>query len=82
MVANKSTPNGQPDIPAAVLVELVRAWRRDETIPVVCPACLAPGLDITDRSARPYREWYALTCTPCGYTKTIGVSLAAPIPGA
>ena len=71
----------KPDIPAAELIDLVRQWRRDETLPVLCPACAAPGLDIADRSARPYREWYALSCKPCGFSQTVGVALAAPVPG-
>ncbi|MDZ4840764.1 MAG: hypothetical protein SH859_01280 [Hyphomicrobium aestuarii] len=82
MAAETSPLDAQPEIPLADLVELVRDWRTDPTRLVACPACLAPGLDITDRSARPYREWYALTCTPCGFNRTVGISLAAPIPGA
>lgn len=70
-----------PGIPTGTLVEIVQDWRKDPSASVNCPACAAVGLEITDRSARPYREWYALSCSSCGFEKTIGVSLAAPIPG-
>jgi hypothetical protein len=69
------------EISTAELVDVVRVWRRDETQLVACPACAGLGLDITDRSARPYREWYALSCKSCGFTRNVGVSLAAAIPG-
>jgi len=63
------------------LVGLVRMWRKDETKPVACPSCGAP-LEIHDRSARPYREWYALTCGGCGFDRTVSIPLAAAVPGA
>ena len=70
-------------IPAARLMEVVRAWRADEGKPVACPACGGEGtLEITDRSARPYREWYALSCGACGFVQTVSVALGAPVPGA
>ncbi len=64
------------------LIPLVRAWRLDERKAVRCPCCAEPKLDIQDRSARPYREWYALHCFSCGFERTVSVSLAAAIPGA
>ena len=64
------------------LMTIVRAWRADEFKPVHCPACQTPALEITDRSARPYREWYALSCPACGFEKTVSVPLGAPVPGA
>jgi hypothetical protein len=70
------------DIPTAELMAVARAWRAEPTRPVACPACATVGLAIVDRSARPYREWYALSCTACGLARTVTVSLAAPIPGA
>lgn len=70
-----------PGIATATLVEIVWDWRKDPSVPVTCPACAAVGLAIADRSARPYREWYALSCRSCGFEKTIGLALAAPIPG-
>ena len=75
------TAQTAPVIPAAALMRLVRAWRLNETVPVACPCCMGGHLDIADRSARPYREWYALSCAACGYEQTVSVPLAAPIPG-
>jgi hypothetical protein len=63
------------------LMPIIRAWRLNEGAPVICPACGVGHLDIADRSARPYREWYAVSCTTCGLDKTVSVPLAAPIPG-
>jgi len=65
----------------AELVNLVRSWRDHELVPASCPSCSGP-LEIHDRSARPYREWYALSCAACGFDRTVSVPLAAPIPGA
>lgn len=56
----------------------ITAWRLDPTVPVRCPACDAEGLAIVDRSARPYAEWYALTCSACGLSETLHIALAAP----
>ena len=39
----------------------IAAWRADPGEPVACPACGKAGLEIIDRSARPYAEWYVLT---------------------
>ena len=66
----------------AEMIPLIAAWRRDQTKPVACPVCSVGRLDIADRSARPYREWYALSCPACGFEQTISIPLAAPIPGA
>ena len=41
----------------------------------------APGLAIIDQSARPYAEWYALTCAACGLNATINIPLGPPVPG-
>ena len=66
---------------ATELIGLVRAWRLNESKAAPCPLCGGP-LEIADRSARPYREWYAISCSGCGLNKTVTVPLAAPIPGA
>ena len=63
------------------LMAIVRAWRLDEVKPVHCPDCQTPALEISDRSARPYREWYALSCPACGFDRTVSVPLGAPVPG-
>ena len=69
-------------VPAVRLMGLVRAWRGDESKPVQCPVCGQGGVEITDRSARPHREWYALSCGGCGFAQTVSVPLAAQVPGA
>ena len=58
----------------------VRVWESDRAAPVACPLCEAPGLTIIDRSARPYSEWYVLTCPACGLDDTIHVPSAARNP--
>jgi hypothetical protein len=56
-------------------------WRMASAEPVACPVCEAPGLAILDQSARPYAEWYALSCAACGLKATINVPLGPPVPG-
>jgi hypothetical protein len=69
-------------VTATDLIPLIRAWRLNEIKPVPCPCCTGGELEIFDRSARPYREWYAVSCRSCGMEKTVALSLAAAIPGA
>jgi hypothetical protein len=57
----------------------VTAWRSTPGQPVACPACQAPGLSIIDRSARPYAEWYALSCPACGLDETLNIPLGPPV---
>jgi len=66
--------------PAAVPVAMrrVRAWSADPALVVACPLCEAPGLDIADRSSRPYAEWYQLTCPACGLEATLSIPMAPP----
>jgi hypothetical protein len=59
----------------------IAAWRAAPEAPVACPLCEAAGLKILDQSARPYAEWYALSCAGCGLKATINVPLGPPIPG-
>lgn len=58
----------------------VRRWQDNPKEPAACPLCEAPGLVIVDRSARPYSEWYILTCSHCGLDDTIHVPSAARNP--
>ena len=58
----------------------VRRWQDNPREPANCPICEAPGLEIVDRSARPYSEWYILTCKSCGLDETIHVPSAARNP--
>ena len=62
-------------------LDRIAAWRLAPDRPVACPLCEAPGLAILDQSARPYAEWYALTCAACGLNATINVPLGPPVPG-
>ena len=60
-------------------VRRIAAWRANADAPVVCPACGEAGLMIIDRSARPYAEWYALSCRSCGLDETLHIPLGAPV---
>ena len=59
----------------------IAAWRIAPDAPVACPVCEAVGLEILDQSARPYAEWYALSCAACGLKATINVPLGPQVPG-
>jgi predicted RNA-binding Zn-ribbon protein involved in translation (DUF1610 family) len=67
-----AVPNEPVDLTA-----LYRAWRRQPADPVACPNCAA-ALTITDRSARPYAEWYVFTCKTCSFEQTLHIPLAGP----
>lgn len=57
----------------------INAWRIEPAASVACPGCEAPGLIIIDRSARPYAEWYALSCAGCGLSETLNIPMSAPV---
>jgi hypothetical protein len=59
----------------------VAAWRADPAKPVPCPACGQEGLSVSDRSARPYAEWYVLSCAACGLDDTLHIPLSPPAGG-
>lgn len=59
-------------------LQSIAHWRAEPETPVACPRCLAHGLALADRSARPYAEWYQLSCTACGLDETIHIPLAPP----
>ncbi|RUO99501.1 MAG: hypothetical protein EKK30_06300 [Hyphomicrobium sp.] len=59
-------------------LDRIAAWRTDAGVRQTCPACHAPGLEIIDRSARPYSEWYALNCKACGLDAAIQIPLPGP----
>jgi hypothetical protein len=61
-------------------LERIAAWRLAPREPVACPVCEATGLDIVDRSTRPYAEWYALSCPSCGLEHTIHIPMAPTMP--
>ncbi len=56
----------------------IAQWRTNSDIPIACPICGGSGLKITDHSARPYAEWYALRCGACGLDATVHIPLAPP----
>jgi predicted RNA-binding Zn-ribbon protein involved in translation (DUF1610 family) len=56
----------------------IAAWRADPDAPVPCPVCGETGLTIIDRSARPYAEWYYLTCAECGLEETLHIPMSPP----
>jgi hypothetical protein len=64
-----------------VALTRIAAWRSAPDEPVACPVCETAGLAILDQSARPYAEWYALTCPACGLDATIQLPMAPPFPG-
>lgn len=56
----------------------VRAWRQNPGSVQACPVCGSKDLDIADRSARPYAEWYVLTCPKCSLEAAIQLPMAGP----
>ena len=56
----------------------IALWRTQPDRAVPCPMCGVNGLTITDHSARPYAEWYALKCEACGLDATVHVPMAPP----
>ena len=58
----------------------IAAWRASPDAPVACPACGKVGLQVADRSARPYAEWYVLACPACGSSETLNIPLGPPVP--
>ena len=59
----------------------IAEWRADPETAVACPRCGRAGLAVTDRSARPYAEWYHLACAGCGLDETINIPLGPPVMG-
>jgi hypothetical protein len=54
----------------------IAAWRVEPDAPCHCPICGRLGLSICDRSARPYAEWYVLTCESCGLDATVHIPMS------
>ncbi|MET0431282.1 MAG: hypothetical protein ABWX70_11050 [Hyphomicrobium sp.] len=57
----------------------IAAWRTNPDAVQTCPQCQAAGIKIIDRSARPYSEWYALTCNACGLDTSVHIPLPGPV---
>lgn len=60
---------------------IIGRWRADAEAALACPRCSAAGPSIADRSARPYAEWYQLSCAGCGLDETIHIPLGPPVVG-
>lgn len=76
MAADGETPLTPEEARAAL--ERIGAWRLDSGAPVACPRCNREGVAITDHSARPYAEWYALSCAACGLDTTLHIPMSPP----
>ena len=59
-------------------VTAIQAWRTGAADAITCPKCHAVGLEIADRSARPYTEWYQLNCRACGLDQALAIPMAPP----
>ena len=62
------------------IAEAVAQWRADPDNPVFCPRCGLEGLCVIDRSARPYSEWYVISCAACQLETTLQIPMAPPAP--
>lgn len=73
-------PDGKklPQERLGAAIATISSWRQFPSDPVPCPACGQPGLQIVDRSARPYAEWYVLLCNECGLDHTLHLPMAPP----
>ena len=60
--------------------ETVARWRADPDQPLSCPRCGHEGLCVIDRSARPYAEWYVISCAGCSLEATLQIPLGPPAP--
>jgi hypothetical protein len=74
-------PSVLPADKIGVALQRIAAWRADPSQTVACPLCETAGLVILDQSARPYAEWYALTCAACGLDASLQLPMAPPFPG-
>jgi hypothetical protein len=74
------TGNPLPADKLRLALQRIASWRLAPAEPVACPVCERPGLDIDDRSTRPYAEWYALTCPSCGLEHTIHIPMTPTMP--
>lgn len=64
-----------------VTLRRVRIWESGgKKEPIQCPLCGAPGLEVEDRSARPYSEWYVVKCAHCGLDDKIHIAAASRSP--
>jgi hypothetical protein len=67
-------------IASAQAVSVITTWRQNGMAPA-CPFCPTGRITIVDRSARPHREWYVLSCAECSFEQTVSISMKSPVPG-
>lgn len=86
--ATRSSPSKGTDVAKALLPDrmphalaAITAWRTAPDAPVSCPVCGTLGLTIIDQSARPYAEWYQLSCRSCGLQDVVNIPLGPPVAG-
>ena len=59
--------------------KVISAWKNDQAGERACPRCGQPGLQLVDLSARPYSEWYELSCGQCGLEVAMHLPQAPPM---
>jgi transcription elongation factor Elf1 len=65
----------------SLVLALIARRQADLEAVLDCPRCGEGGLVLTDHSARPYAEWYHLSCSACGMDETIHIPLGPPVAG-
>ncbi|MGL4396005.1 MAG: hypothetical protein ACRCS9_05650 [Hyphomicrobium sp.] len=65
----------------AIAMSRIAAWLSSPDAEHACPACETLGVVISDHSARPYTEWYAIKCSACGLDAMVSVPLGPPVVG-
>ena len=73
-----SGPKALPSDKLGEALARIRSWQAHPNRDVACPVCDQPGLSIIDQSARPYAEWYALTCARCDLDAKLHIPLSPP----
>lgn len=77
----KLPPGKLPEERLGMAIAAIAVWRQTSAQAVPCPACATDGLEIVDRSARTYAEWYVLLCKHCGLDHTLHLPTAPPQTG-
>jgi hypothetical protein len=75
-----TVPQPGSELPAAVQRQayaVIAGWRQAPAATLTCPRCgSVDGVTITDRSARPFAEWYQIACPGCGLDHTFQVPIS------
>jgi transcription elongation factor Elf1 len=59
--------------------KVITTWKNDPEADLTCPRCGQGGLQLVDQSARPYSEWYELSCETCGLEVAMHLPQAPPM---